>query len=293
MARGNPLQGIRNKVARATLRIGACLVLERADAPCELVPRLLLAALEHQCPRVRLGQAGHPLELGDLGALRLLELLLELPDVFLPVGEPLIAARELLELLLDLELLRQNALLDLQNLSASVDYFNIKVDKEIGVDLASQPHGLLARFDLRLAPHGLPFASCVFEELVADPASLCHSGRAEDGDGEQGQGGASGDPDGNSDPDQHCRLLGRGLNRRSAVRPIRRWAWPAAIREASFGGQLPAEGHRATARVTSVSSGLSGRSSDVVSEKLLLQAKRRMECVGILPRLRPLAQTRS
>ena len=127
--------------------------------------------------------------------LELLELLLELADVFFAVGESLVAARELLELALDLELLRQNALLDLQHLRTPV--------RELRVDLAPQPHRLLASLDLRLASHGVALTARVVEQLVADPASLRDSRRAEDRHGQQGKGDASGDPDGDSDPDLH------------------------------------------------------------------------------------------
>src|SRR6185437_10015124 len=65
MARGNPLQSIRDEVACTAFRLRPGLVFEHADAPCELVPRLLLAAFEHQGPRIRLRKAGYPLELRD------------------------------------------------------------------------------------------------------------------------------------------------------------------------------------------------------------------------------------
>ena len=112
-----------------------------------------------------------------------------------PVGEALVAARELLELLLDLDLLRQDALLDLQHLRPPVG--------QLRVDLPAQADGLLASLDLRLTPHCIALAARIVEQLVADPAGFRHSGRAEDGDREQGEGGADGDPDGDSDPDQH------------------------------------------------------------------------------------------
>src|SRR6185312_2734015 len=105
----------------------------------------------------------------------------------------LVAPRELLELLLDLELLCKDPLLDLQHLRATVG--------ELGVDLAAQAYGLLAGLDLRLSPHGVALPARVVEQLGADPAGFRHSGGAEDRDCEQSEGGASGDPDGNSDPD--------------------------------------------------------------------------------------------
>jgi hypothetical protein len=166
VARRDPLERVGHEIACAALRLGARLVLERPDAPGELVPRLLLPALEQQRPCLDLRQAGDPLELREVTALRLLELLLERADVLLPVCEPLIASRQLLELLLDLELLREHALLDLQHLRAPVG--------ELRVDLASQPDCLLARVDLSLAPHRVAFAAGVLEQLIADPAGLRH-----------------------------------------------------------------------------------------------------------------------
>ena len=150
--------------------------------------------------------------------------------MLLPVGEPLVAARELLELLLDLELLRKDALLDLQHLGAPVG--------ELRVDLAAQADGLLSGVDLGLPAHGVTFALGVLEELVPDAAGLRDARRAEHRDCEQGEGDSSGDPDGNSDPD-HCLLLGRRSSRLLAARSTRRRAYPAAIREA-FSGRAAA-----------------------------------------------------
>src|SRR5439155_22066357 len=62
---------------------------------------------------------------------------------------------------------------------------------------------------------------------------LRHSGGAEDRDGEQGKGGAYGDPDGNSDPDQHAPAPPSGTQPLLAASPTRRRAYAAAIREAS------------------------------------------------------------
>ena len=198
-----------------------------------------------------LRQARYALELGELGVLRLLELLLELADVLFPVGEALVAARELLELLLDLDLLRQHALLDLQHLRAPVG--------ELRVDLAAQADGLLAGLDLRLAPHRVALAPRVVEQLVADLARLRHSGRAEDRDREQGKGGAYGDPDGNSDPDLHVPAPRSGtqplFGGTSHPAPDLRGSYP----EKPFSGRQNAcrESRCATSRATSESWDLS------------------------------------
>ncbi len=79
----------------------------------------------------------------------------------LAVGEALVAARELDELLLDLLLLREHPLLDLEHLLAAVG--------ELGVDLRPELHRLLARLDLRLAADRLRLALGILEQLVANP----------------------------------------------------------------------------------------------------------------------------
>jgi len=85
----------------------------------------------------------------------------------------------------------------------------------------------------RAAPHRFRGAARVLEKLVADPTRLRHSGGAEDRDGEQGKGGTYGDPDGNSDPDQHAPAPRSGIQPLFAARPTRRGTYAAAIREAS------------------------------------------------------------
>src|SRR4029077_19798840 len=108
--------------------------------------------------------------------------------------EALITAGELLEPLLDLELLREDAFLDLQHLSTPVD--------ELRVDLASQANGLLACLDLCLPAYGFAFAARILEQLVTDPPRPGNAGRAEDGDRELGMTVSSAVHDGNPDPDQ-------------------------------------------------------------------------------------------
>ena len=284
VTRRDALQCVGDEVSRPALRLRTRFVLERPHAARELVPRLLFPTLEEQRPCLGLRQPRHALELGELGLLRLLELLLELANVLLPVGDALVAARELLELLLDLGLFRQDALLDLQHLCPPVGQFR--------VDLAAQADSLLAGLDLRLTPHSVALAARIVEQLVADPAGFRHSCRAEDRDREQRESGAYSDPDGNSDSDQH--VLGSSVGDQAATRGT---SHPApGLRRSYPRSRIPAgkdrpESRCATSRATSESSGLRGRSSDVVSEKLLLQAKRRIECSGILPRLTPPAQT--
>ena len=248
VTRRDALQRVGHQVPRPALRLGARLVLERPNASRELVPGLLFPTLEHQRPCLGLRQPCHVLELGELGVLRVLELVLELADVLFPVGETLIATSELLELPFDLDLLRQDALFDLQHLRAPVG--------ELRVDLAAQTDRLLAGLDLRLAPHRVALAACILQELVADPAGLRHAGRAEDRDRQEREGGSYGDPDCDSDPDLHA--AGSSVGDPAAVggashqAPGLRGSYP---REAvsPAGRDLP-ESRCATSRATSESS---------------------------------------
>jgi hypothetical protein len=159
------------------------------------VPRELLSTLEHVRLGVRLAHPRYPLELRELGRLRLLQVLLELAEMRLTVGESLVSPGELDELPLYLRFLREDALLDLEHLGPAVD--------ELRIDVGTQLHGLLACLDLRLAPHRLGLALRVVDQLLADAAGLAHPGRAEDGDCEQGKHRPDCDPDGESYPDQH------------------------------------------------------------------------------------------
>ena len=91
MARGDALERIGDEVARAPLRLGPRLLLEHADAAREVVADELLATLEQvrlRLLRLSRRRARAPL----LRGLRLLQLLLELAEVHLAVGEPLVPA---------------------------------------------------------------------------------------------------------------------------------------------------------------------------------------------------------
>ena len=195
VARRDALQRVGDEVARAPLRLGARLLLEHPDAAREVVPDELLAPLEQVRLRLLERHAGDALERLLLRRLRLLHLLLELAQVRLAVGEPLVLAAELEQLPLDLLLLREHALLDLQDRLAPVG--------ELLVDLGPERHGLLARLDLRLAPHGLGLALGVLDELAVQAPRLADPRRAEDLHGDEREDEPDGDPDGDSDSDQH------------------------------------------------------------------------------------------
>src|SRR6478736_178878 len=92
-------------------RFGPGLLLHLAHLACELVADQVLRALEQVVLRLGHGHPGQPLELAQLVLLRLLQLGVEPLGRLLPVCEPLVPARELDELLLELVLLRLEALL--------------------------------------------------------------------------------------------------------------------------------------------------------------------------------------
>jgi hypothetical protein len=89
------------------------------------------------------GHARDALELRDLRVARLLEVFLELLGVHLAVEDALLAPSELGQLLVDVLLLRQNALLDLENLRAPLG--------DLVLDLGPQPDRGLTRLDLPFA----------------------------------------------------------------------------------------------------------------------------------------------
>src|SRR5579859_902664 len=205
VTRGDALQRVGDEIARAPLRLAASVLLEHAHAPGEIVPRQLLPAREQERLRVLERHAGDALERRLLSDLRLLQLFLELLQVDLAVGEPLVLAREVLELALDLLLLGDEALLDLEDLVAPL--------AELGVDLGAQLDCLLARLHLRLALQRVGLALCVLDDLAAQPAGLADARRTESLHREQGKRRPCRDPDGDSDSDQHGRSSSVGRHR--------------------------------------------------------------------------------
>ena len=95
VARRDALERVGDEVARAPLRLRARLLLEHAHAPREVVPDELLSTLEQVRLRLLKRHPGDPLELPLLRGLHLLQLFLELAEVRLAVGEPLVFAPEL------------------------------------------------------------------------------------------------------------------------------------------------------------------------------------------------------
>ena len=158
VARRDALQGVGDEIARPPLRLRARLLLELPDPPCELVPDEILRAFQEVELRLVDGHARDPLELGELLLARILVLLLELPQVRLTIGEPLLAARHLGQLPVDLLFLREHSLLDLDDPAAVLCDFL--------VDLRTQLDRLLASGDLRLPPKRFRFALGVVDQLL-------------------------------------------------------------------------------------------------------------------------------
>ena len=114
------LQSVRDEVAGAPLRFGLGLLLHLPDASCKLVADQLFRAAEEVRLGLVRGHARDPLELLQLGVLRLLQLLLQLLRVRLPVGDALLATGQLRKLAVDLVFLCEDPLLDLDDLGAAL-----------------------------------------------------------------------------------------------------------------------------------------------------------------------------
>src|SRR4051812_26146273 len=201
MARGHALQRIGDEVARASLRLRARLFLELAHPPGELVAHEILGALEQRELRLVDGHAGDALEFGDLLVTRQLLLLLELAQMGLPVGEPLLSSGELGQLSLDLLLLREDAFLDLDDPGPVVG--------NLLVDLRAEAYRLLAGADLGLAAKRLRLPGRVFEHEPALLLGGAQTGLAKRPEGHGARRSTDDQSDQNPDCEQHGQLLGR------------------------------------------------------------------------------------
>ena len=128
-------------------------------------------------------------------SLRVLLLLLQLLQVRLAVGEPLLATRQLGQLRVDLLLLGEHALLDLDDARAMLG--------DLLVDLGAQPDRLLARADLGLAAERVRLARGVLEHELALLLGRAEPRLAERADGDGDGGSADDQSDQNPDCDQH------------------------------------------------------------------------------------------
>ena len=165
VARRDALERVGDERSGAPPCVGARLLLHLPHLARELVPDEVLRAVEKLLARLVDGQARDLLECRERVPLRVAELLLERLDVDLAISEPLLSPLELRETGVDVELLLEDALLDLRDLDAPI--------LDLALDLAAKRDRLLARFDLRLAPKRLGLALRVAEQLLAlAPARL-------------------------------------------------------------------------------------------------------------------------
>src|SRR5579885_2016210 len=148
--------------ASATSFLARGLLLELAHAPGQGVAHLLLRLAEQPLPRLPDRHPRDPLQLLPLVLPQGLQGLLQLLEVDLPVGDPLLAPRQLLQPPVDLLLLREHALLDLDG--------RVPLRTQLLLQLGAQLHRPLARLDLRLAPRRLRVPARLLEQQRARAA---------------------------------------------------------------------------------------------------------------------------
>jgi hypothetical protein len=220
VARSHALEGVGDEIAGPTPRVELSLLVELTDAPRELVANLPLCALEELGLRLVHGEAGDPLELADLLVLGLLELDLEVLDVRLAIGEPLLATEELGQLPLELVLFRDDPLLELGDLPAAL----------LGVALCLRPDadGLFPRLDLRLPPKVRSLTLGAGDELVAPRGCLAEARAPKHLHDDEQQARSEDEADSDSGGDEHGRSLGSeyhppsGLSKSALIRSRRR-----------------------------------------------------------------------
>src|SRR5215212_10562684 len=143
------------------------------------------------------GHARDSLELLQLGVLRPFQLLLQLLRMRLAIGDALLTPSELRELAVDLVLLGQHPLLDLDDLGSAL--------RDLLLDVRPELHGLLAGFDLSLAPHRLGVAARLGQEQLPRPARRREPRAGQRVQGYEGEGRPSSEADQDSNDDEHGR----------------------------------------------------------------------------------------
>src|SRR5262245_51322390 len=91
-----PLQGVGHEVSRLAASLGVGFLVQLADSSRELMAHELFRSLEHLRLCIIEAQTRDPFELSLFLELRGLQLLLEIADVRLPIGQALVAPVELL-----------------------------------------------------------------------------------------------------------------------------------------------------------------------------------------------------
>ena len=139
------------------------------------MPHELLRTLQHLGLGLLEAQAGDPLQLALLESLGSLQLLLELLDVHLTIGEPLAPALDLFTPARELLLCEAGALLALEHLRPAL--------VEIPFGLAADSRRLFLRRQLGLSPQSVCLASGLLEEQVSRSPRCCElrvGGEADD-----------------------------------------------------------------------------------------------------------------
>ena len=150
VTRRDPLECVRDERASPSPGFGPGLFLLLANASGQLVPDQVLRALEQVMLRLGDGQAGRLLQVRQRLVLRRLQVLLQLLDVYLAIGEALLSPLDLGGLALERELGLRDLRFEPGNVGAPV--------LNLGLDVGAQLDRELSRLDLRLAADrlGLP-----------------------------------------------------------------------------------------------------------------------------------------
>jgi hypothetical protein len=130
-------------------------------------------------------------------SLGFLQLLLELLDVDLAVGQALFAAKQLCQLGLELVLAGEDAFLELRHLAAAL------LERLLGLRL--QAYCLLSRLDLSLAAEVLGLALRLGDQLVAASCCLAEAAAVLELEPEREQRRSENETDGDSSGDEHGR----------------------------------------------------------------------------------------
>ena len=176
---------------RARLRLRLCFFLELADAPREVVSHELLRAGEDLGLGLADGQAGDALELGELAILRLLELVLELLDVRLAVGDTLLSPLELGQAALGVVLAGVQALALMEDVLA--------LPLELSLDVGAVLDGGLLGLELGFAAYRLGLLAGLRQHQLT--GATC-GGELVPGEGDEDEPRGQG-PDDEADQDSH------------------------------------------------------------------------------------------
>src|SRR5262249_45686863 len=148
VARGDALQGIRDEVARASLRLVSRFLLELTDLAGEVVADQLLGASPELVLRLVDREVRDALELRELTLLEAVQAVLQRSCGAFAGREVLLAVGKVLELPVDLLFLRVRPLFGLNRPRAALLH--------LALDVSAEADGLLPRLALGFSPHRFP-----------------------------------------------------------------------------------------------------------------------------------------